>query len=387
MSNENQDIDYLALSDEEILNMAEPAPQVTTTEVETEEEVEDEGTPEQGVTEDEDDSTDEEDSADEEESTDQEESQEDTGAGSDDAPTPPKGADDKSDVNGASQTPTPPAKTVDYKAEYERILAPFKANGRDIKVESVDDAITLMQMGANYNKKMAALKPNLKLMKMLENNGFLSEEKLSYLIDLGNKNPAAINKLVQESGINPMDFDAEKAGEYRPNVHTVDDRELALDSVLDSIQDTPTYNRTLEIVSKEWDGASKQIVADHPELLSVINDHLQRGVYDIISTEVERQRMLGRLTGLSSFEAYRQVGDAIQARGGFNHLGSSQGNSKNAKPVVPPKPKPDNSKLRDQKRAASSSKPGASNSSIPEDFNPLAMSDEEFAKLSESKYR
>ena len=385
MSNENQDIDYLALSDEEMLNMVEPVSQVKTNEEEAEEQVEDEGTPEQGVTEDEDGSEkEEEDSTTEEE---EEEASEVTGAGSDDAPTPPKDTVNETDVNGALQKPAPPTKTIDYKAEYERILAPFKANGRDIKVESVDDAITLMQMGANYNKKMAALKPNLKLMKMLENNGLLSEEKLSYLIDLGNKNPDAINKLVQESGINPMDFDAENAGEYRPIVHTVDDRELALDSVLDVIQDTPTYNRTLEIVSKEWDGASKQIVADHPELLKVINDHLQRGVYDIISTEVERQRMLGRLTGLSSFEAYRQVGDAIQAQGGFAHLGSSQGNSKSAKPVVTPKPKPDNSKLKDQKRAASSSKPGASNSSIPQEFNPLAMSDEEFAKLSESKYR
>ena len=383
MSNENQGMDYLALSDEEMLNMVEPVSQVETNEEETEERVEDEGTPEQGVTEDVDGSDKEEDSTQEEE----EESPEVTGAGPDDAPTPPKDTVKETDVNGASQKPVPPTKTVDYKAEYERLLTPFKANGRDIKVESVDDAITLMQMGANYNKKMAALKPNLKLMKMLENNGLLSEEKLSYLIDLGNKNPNAINKLVHESGINPMDFDAEKAGEYRPNVHTVDDRELALDSVLDSIQDTPTYNRTLEIVSKEWDGASKQIVADHPELLNVINDHLQRGVYDIISTEVERQRMLGRLTGLSSFDAYRQVGDAIQAQGGFDHLGSSQGNSKVAKPVVTPKPKPDNSKLKDQKRAASSSKPGASNSSTPGDFNPLAMSDEEFAKLSESKYR
>ena len=40
MSNENQDIDYLALSHEEMLNMAEPAPQVPTPEVETEDEVE-----------------------------------------------------------------------------------------------------------------------------------------------------------------------------------------------------------------------------------------------------------------------------------------------------------------------------------------------------------
>ena len=73
---------------------------------------------------------------------------------------------------------------IDYEVEYKRLLAPFKANGREISVKSVDDAVTLMQMGANYNKKMAALKPSLKLMKLLENNGLLSEEKISYLIEI-----------------------------------------------------------------------------------------------------------------------------------------------------------------------------------------------------------
>ena len=38
-----------------------------------------------------------------------------------------------------------------------KLFAPFKANGKDIKVDSVEEAIALMQMGANYSKKMAGL--------------------------------------------------------------------------------------------------------------------------------------------------------------------------------------------------------------------------------------
>jgi hypothetical protein len=274
------------------------------------------------------------------------------------------------------------APSVDFEAEYKRLLAPFKANGRDIQVNSVDDALSLMQMGANYNKKMAGLKPNLKLMKMLENNGLLSEEKIGWLIDLDKKSPEAINKLVKDSGINPMDLDAEKAGEYKPKIHTVDEREMELDTVLDDIQSTPTYNRTLAIVSKEWDGASKQVIAQHPQLLKLINDHVERGVYDLISKEVESGRMLGRLNGLSDIEAYRQVGDAIEARGGFNHLGSSQAKPHTAPVVVQPKPKKvEDDKLNDKRRAASSSTPVVAGS-VAKDFNPLSLSDEEFNKLS-----
>lgn len=274
---------------------------------------------------------------------------------------------------------------VDYKAEYERLLAPFKANGRDISVKSVDDAITLMQMGANYNKKMAALKPNLTLMKMLENNGLLSEEKIGFLIDLEKKNPDAINKLIKDSGIDPMDLDAEKASGYKPNTYRVDEREVELDSVLDEIQETPTYNRTLEIVSKEWDGKSKQTIANSPQLLKVINSHVQAGIYDLISKEVESERVFGRLNGLSDIDAYRQVGDAIQARGGFDHLGR-QGQQSTAKPVVvQPKPKVvQDEKIKEKKRAASSTKPAAA-SQTAKDFNPLSLSDEEFSKMANSK--
>ena len=273
---------------------------------------------------------------------------------------------------------------VDYEAEYKRLLTPFKANGREIAVKSVDDAIALMQMGANYNKKMAALKPNLKLMKLLENNGLLSEEKIGFLIDLEKKDPAAINKLVKDSGIDPMDLDAEKASGYKQTAYTVDDREIELDTVLDELQGTPSYNRTLEIVSTKWDGASKQVIAGNPQLLKVINDHVQSGIYDLISKEMDNERVFGRLNGLSDIEAYRQVGDALHAKGAFNSLaqGSSQTQQKPATQpvVVTPKPKVEDDKLKDKRRAASSTKPAAP-TSAPKDFNPLALSDEEFSKL------
>jgi hypothetical protein len=231
--------------------------------------------------------------------------------------------------------PSEPA-APDYEAEYKKILAPFKANGKDIQVESVDDAIALMQMGANYAKKMAALKPNLKLLKMLENNKLLSEEKLSFLIDLDKKDPGAINKLVKDSGIDPMDLSAEKAGTYKQTAYAVDDQELELDAVLGEIQDSPTYTKTLDVVGNKWDTASKQVIAKTPQLLKIIDDHVSSGIYDVINKEIERETMLGRLKGMSNIEAYKAVGDAIQARGGFNHLFKQQAATPAAPEIVVP---------------------------------------------------
>ena len=293
-------------------------------------------------------------------------------------PSTEESTEEKEEAKPAEQS-----QEIDYKAAYERLTAPFKANGKEMRIENIDDAITLMQMGANYNKKMAALKPNLKLLKLLENNNLLSEEKLGFLIDLEKKDPSAITKLIKDSGIDPLDVDTEKAGDYKPTTYTVDEREMELDAVLEEIQDTPAYTKTIDIVGTKWDGPSKQVIASNPQVLKVINDHVDRGIYDLISNEMERQRVLGRLNGLSDIEAYRQVGDAIQAQGGFDHL--VQPNQRQQvtpqKEVVTPKPKTESLELKSKKRAASSTKPAVSVTTSPADYNPLAMSDEEFSKL------
>jgi hypothetical protein len=391
---QTQEIDYLAMSDEDVLKMPVPDGPViaqTTQEPEAKEQAKAE------VPADRDDAGDGDEATEgaEEGAADEGKPEGDEGAGAEKEEKKPEVEAKKEgdDEGGDKEKPEEkkPDVAVDYEAEYKKLLAPFKANGREIQVKSVDDAIQLMQMGANYNRKMAALKPNLKLMKMLENNGLLSEEKLSFLIDVEKKNPAAINKLVKDSGLSPMDLDPDNASEYKASNHQVDDRELELDTVLEDLQSSPSYNRTLEVVSKVWDRKSKQEVAAQPQLLKVINSHIESGIYDLISKEVESERLFGRLDGLSDIEAYREVGDRIKARGGFDHLvqGSSQNRKETAaKPVVvEPNPKKvEDDKLKDKRRAASPTRPAAPAAARSADFNPLDLPDEEFEKLVKTKF-
>ena len=275
---------------------------------------------------------------------------------------------------------------IDYKVQYEELLSPFKANGKDIKVDTVEDARSLMQMGANYNKKMAALKPNLKMVKMLDNHGLLDEEKLSYLIDLSKKDPEAIKKLVKDSGLDPLDIDTDNIV-YKPNTYNVSDSEVALDGILDDIRDTSSFNTTIDIIGNKWDETSKDIIAKDPSIIKVINEHVGSGIYKKVSEVVERERILGRLSGLSDIEAYKQVGDAINANGGFGDpvqatptqpQSTSKSNSVNKtnNPVDP--------KLANKRKAAGSTKSKPSKAT-PE-YDVLNMSDEEFEKLSSSKF-
>lgn len=286
------------------------------------------------------------------------------------------GESDKSEIDESA---------IDYKAEYESLLATFKANGKDMKVDSVEDARRLMQMGANYNKKMSGLKPNLKHLKLLEKHQLLNEDKLSFLIDLNEGNPEAIKKLLIDSNIDPTDLNLDENESYQPSQRTVDDREVELDTVLDELRDSETYDQTLDVVGSKWDDQSKQIVADQPQLLKVINGHIASGVYDLISTEVERERVFGRLSDVSDIEAYRQIGDAMQESGAFDHLFSKEtALVKNTPKAATPKPeRVDSKKRRDKRRAASPSKPAAP-SSGKADYNPLSMSDEEFLQLDPS---
>ena len=291
------------------------------------------------------------------------------------------GKDSPASEKKAEEEAEPASKEeTDYKAEYQKILAPFSANGKQMQVESAEEAITLMQMGANYNKKMAALKPNLKLLKLLENNGLLSEEKLSFLIDLDKKNPDAITKLVKDSGLDPLEMDVSKS-DYKPNTYTVHDREVELDSVLSDIQDTPTYSKTISIVGNKWDGESKKIIVENPQLIKVINDHMANGVFDLISNEVDRQRALNRLNGVSDIEAYRLVGDEMHNRGALRPASQpAQKVPGTVREPVPAKPTAQNQDTRSKKLAASTPKAAAPVKNDP-DFNPLAMSDEDFAKI------
>lgn len=288
-----------------------------------------------------------------------------------------KPAKEKSEGEKKPEGESQESTEVDYKAQLERILSPIKANGREIQVSSVDDAIQLMQMGANYHKKMASLKPNLGILKMLEQHNVLDQEKLSFLIDLSKGNPEAIKKLVKDSGLDPLDLDT-KAGDYKQSSYAVDEKAVELDTVLDDLKGSTHFGNLMTVVGKQWDGASRQILADNPEVLRVLSAHMEQGIFDKITGKMETERALGRLTGLSDVEAYRTVGDRMQAAGEFNGLVHQ---TKATPKVAPVKsaPKPESSETNTKKLAASPTRAKAPVKQQP--INVLNMSDEELMKL------
>lgn len=271
-----------------------------------------------------------------------------------------------------------------YKAFYEKIMTPFKANGTMIQLQSADEAIRLMQMGANYTKKMQQLQPNKKLLMMLENNGLLDEGKLSFLIDLDKKDPEAIKKLLKDSNFDPIETDISKVN-YRGGSHAVSDQEAALNSAIEDLNFQEGGKETLQSIHSTWDQASKKLLMENPELLGIFHAQRMHGIYDQIVTEVNRRRILDQIPASASFlQAYKLVGDDLQARGLLQPKPISSapapkppvgGAPVAVRPARTPTPKASDTRVR----AAAPTRTTPKAAQAPTNY--LAMSDDDFLKL------
>ena len=301
----------------------------------------------------------------------------------------PKAEDDE---HGKEEEPAVPvSQEIDYKAGYEKLMAPFKANGKEISIDNPDDLRRLVQMGANYTQKLQALQPNLKMVKMLENNGLLDEGKLSYLIDLDKKDPNAIQKLLRDSGIDPMDIDTSVETEYKPGNHSVSDNEMVFQSTLETVASTESGQQLLVDINNTWDQASKDELFKEPSALNILQQQKDSGVYDIIVTEVEKLRMLGELQGVSSVRAYQAVGNVLEQQGKLNPkqeivnpvtdtVPVEQPVTKEEQPsrVVESRPAPRKVINNNDEKAKAAAPVSSAPKKVKQDINPLNMSDEDF---------
>jgi hypothetical protein len=123
-----------------------------------------------------------------------------------------------------------------------------------------------------------------------------------------------------------------------------------------------------------------------PNVLQVVTDHKENGIYDRICNEVERRKVLGKLSNEPFLTSYLNVGQELQQAGALQ-IEAPETNKADPAPVPEKskivetrsaaKPKTDNS---DNARARATSPLKASPTKARTEFNPLSMSDEDFEK-------
>lgn len=213
---------------------------------------------------------------------------------------------------------TPPAEPViDYKAAYESIIGrTFKAGGKDITVQTPEEAVKLMQMGVGFHQKMSKMAHAERIIATLQENDLLSEEKINELVDISKKNPEAIIALVQSAGLEPHQLvPSGDAQPYTPGNHVLPEAQILFRNSVDSIREQGG-EEFLAHVAQDWDVTSRAEVYKDPNALAMIYGHKQSGLYDQISSEVQRRKVFDpSVANLPFIHAYLAVGNELHEKG------------------------------------------------------------------------
>ena len=270
----------------------------------------------------------------------------------------------------------------DYKSEYLKLRKPFKAGGKTVTVKTAEEMISLMQQGIGYTSKSQKLKKQVKLANMLESAG-LSKEDLTLFIDVSKKNPKALQKLIKDSNIDPLDLDmSDDAEEYVPSNYEVSDEELRFKGVIEELSESDSGKTLIQDV-RSWDARSKDIIWKEPNLLTVLSEQVNSGVYKVITDEMSRQRLVGTLDpDIPFLQAYDTVGQQLlqkKAKSSEGNVAKVEGNT--SQKVVDRKaniPKP---MISNQAKAKAASSTSIKTKPVNEKNSLMEMSDDEFLKL------
>ena len=258
---------------------------------------------------------------------------------------------------------------VDYKSIYEQVFKPFKANRKEITPKSVEDIISLMQMGANYTKKMQLMAPMKKVVQSLD-NAKIDEQELNFLIDVSKGDKEAIKQLLIKHKIDPLEIDLDGDNTYSPRNNIASDEDVEFNDTLMDIHDS--LPRIQEILNNTWDDNSKKAILKDPRLMRALHEEVQMGRFDEVQKRLEAEKTFGRYKGVSDVDAYIDLVSKME----------QERMKTKTQPETPTKTE-STKKIPDKSKAAPTKGKTSKSSSSLTAKDLLSMSDDEFNKLSE----
>lgn len=258
---------------------------------------------------------------------------------------------------------------VDYKSIYEQVFKPFKANGKEITPKSVEDIISLMQMGANYTKKMQLMAPMKKVVQSLD-NAKIDEQELNFLIDVSKGDKEAIKQLLIKHKIDPLEIDLDGDNTYSPRNNIASDEDVEFNDTLMDIHDS--LPRIQEILNNTWDDNSKKAILKDPRLMRALHEEVQMGRFDEVQKRLEAEKTFGRYKGVSDVNAYIDLVSKMEQERMKTKI----------QPETPIRTE-STKKIPDKSKAAPTKGKTSKSSSSLTAKDLLSMSDDEFNKLSE----
>lgn len=260
----------------------------------------------------------------------------------------------------------------DFKEAYLKLRKPIKADGKLVRIDSDEELLTLVQKGIGYTSKSQRLAKQAHIATMLESNG-VKPEDVPFLIDIHKKDPVALQKLLQDAKVDPLDIDYDTPAKYQPKDYTVDPRVEQVRNQVDTYRQTPDGVKFVEDI-QTWDEVTKGQVWQDPTILDVLHEQVTNGVYAKVTQEISRRKLVGTLDHNTPFlVAYQSVGQDLLAKASTGS-DANKGSNVVTKRVVEPK-----SQVTNGSKVVMASNQGKKGSTAQPNY--ATMSDEDFMKL------
>lgn len=268
---------------------------------------------------------------------------------------------------------------IDYKAFYDEVTAPIRADGRDFTIKSSSDLRNLVSKGLDYTQKTQQIAPYRKTLAFLRDNNALDDTKLSYMVDLLNKDEKAVKQLIREMTAEPKeegkqklelyDLDPEQEDESQryhfQNKNTITDEQLNFRETFDEVNASEGGNAFLNKINQKFDSSSLDYLYQNPQAIKLLYQADRAGQFDQIMDRMQYNDMI--------HPENIQIDNTITR---FMKTGQSMPE------IFPQNQQPTQQQVvqqrQQQNRVKSASIPRASGGKSRNFVDPLDMSDEEF---------
>jgi len=170
----------------------------------------------------------------------------------------------------------------------------FKANGKEYEFtesEIKDRFPSMFGQAMDYTKKLQTIKPWRKTIDALE-EAKLTHEDLGLFIDARKGDKEAIAELLKQTGVDALDLDIENST-YVAKDYGRDENALAIKDIVDDISRDSEYEKTHNILTKDWDEKSWGTMSQDPETIKLLHVDVKSGMYDKIQPIAEKLKVYG----------------------------------------------------------------------------------------------
>ena len=213
---------------------------------------------------------------------------------------------EKEDDNTDDQTDKP--EESDTKPEEQAQLRKIKADGVEYEF-SQDEMDALAQKGINYTKKLQAISPWRKTISALESEN-MTHEDVNLMVDALKGDKEAIASMLKRTGVEAIDLDTDSETDFKPKDYGKSTEELDIEEITNSISQDKEYAITHNVISKQWDDASRDAMFENPTMIAQLHTDVQSGMYDKVAPIAMKMKIFGNGTK-SDIDYYKEAGAQV----------------------------------------------------------------------------